>query len=256
MTNTDNTANTAPQGLFHPDNFDTFLRVEYEEVRNKENSGVTMIKEFPSANDSVSISEYKNALINYLNSHKYYSVQLLFAERNSTISEKSAIFNVDGIVKTQFTAPFSGAIRKDYEDKSFTVKVEIVFMQKRTAQNSITISGEKLNFLENLPVENHRNNAVTGEIVIKEVFSNKEDSKSMYSVDGVENLSTRTEKIARILDVMNNDEETLGYKRNFNLSAFVFLDDNSSYVEITGQIELTKGLIVPSTHEVVFTAII
>lgn len=248
-----NTVNNAPQGLFHPDNFDTFLRVEYEEVRNKENSGVTMIKELPSANDSVSISEYKNALINYLNSHKYYSVELLFAERNSTISEKSVIFNVDGIVKTQFTAPFSGAVRKDYEDKSFTVKVEIVFMQKRT---SITVSGEKLNFLENLPVENHRNNAVTGEIVIKEVFSNKEDSKSMYSVDGVENLSTRTEKIARILDVMNNDEETLGYKRNFNLTTFVSLDDNNSYVEITGQIELTKGLIVPSTHNVVFTAII
>lgn len=151
-----NTVNNAPQGLFHPDNFDTFLRLEYEEVGNKENSGVNMLTDFPAANDSASISEYKNVLINYLNSHKYYSVQLLFAERNSTISEKSVIFNVDGIVKTQFTAPFSGAIRKDYEDKSFTVKVEIVFMQKRTAQNSITISGEKLNFLENLPVENHK----------------------------------------------------------------------------------------------------
>lgn len=256
MTDTDNNANTAPQGLFHPDNFDTFLRLEYEEVGNKENSGVGMIKEFPSANDSVSISEYKNALINYLNSHKHHSVQLLFAERNSTISEKSVIFSVDGIVKTQFTAPFSGAVCKDYEDKSFTVKVEIVFMQKRTVQNSVAISGEKLNYLENLPVENHRNNAVTGELIIKEIFSNKEDMEKMYTVEEVKNLSSCTEKIARILDVMNNDEDSFGSKRNFNLTTFVFLDDNNSYVEITGQAEFTKGLIVPSTHDVVFKAII
>lgn len=248
-----NTANTAPQGLFHPDNFDTFLRIEYEEVGNKENSGVNMLTDFPAANDSTTIDEYKDAIIDDLNKRKDCSVQLLFAERSSTISEKSIIFNVDGMVRTKFDSPFSGAIRKDSKHKNFTVKAEIVFMQKRTSQKSVAISGEKLNFLENLP---RKNNAVTGELVIKEIFSNKEDLESMYSVEEVENLSTRTEKIARILDVMNNDEKILGYKRNFNLTTFVFLDDNSSYVEITGQVEFTKGLIVPSAHDVVFKAII
>lgn len=251
-----NTLNNAPQGLFHPDNFDTFLRVEYEEVGNKENSGVNMLKELPAVNDSVTIGEYKDALIDYLNSHRYYSVELLFAERNSIISEKGIIFNVDGMVKTKFTNPFSGAVHKDYEDKSFTVKAEIVFMQKRTSHKSVAISGEKLNYLESLPVDNKKNNAATGEIIIKEIFSNKEDMESMYSVDGVENLSTRTEKIARILDVMNNDEDSFGSKRNFNLTTLVVLDDNKAYVEITGQIEFTKGLIVPRHHDVVFKAII
>lgn len=248
-----NTVNNAPQGLFHPDNFDTFLRVEYEEVGNKENSGVNMLTDFPAANNSVTIGEYKDTIIDYLNSDKDYSVELLFAERNSTISEKSVIFNVDGMVRTKFDSPFSGAIRKDSKNKSFTVKAEIVFMQKRTSQKSVAISGEQLNFLENLP---RKNNAATGEIIIKEIFSNKEDMESMYSVDGVENLSTRTEKIARILDVMNNDEDSFGSKRNFNLTTLVVLDDNKAYVEITGQIEFTKGLIVPSTHDVVFKVII
>ena len=248
-----NTVNNAPQGLFHPDNFDTFLRVEYEEVGNKENSGVNMLTDFPAANNSVTIGEYKDTIIDYLNSDKDYSVELLFAERNSTISEKSVIFNVDGMVRTKFDSPFSGAIRKDSKNKSFTVKAEIVFMQKRTSQKSVAISGEQLNFLENLP---RKNNAVTGKLIIKEVFSNKEDSESMYTVEEVENLSTRTEKIARILDVMNNDEDSFGSKRNFNLTTLVVLDDNKAYVEITGQIEFTKGLIVPRHHDVVFKVII
>ena len=253
MTNTANTVNNAPQGLFHLDNFDTFLRIEYEEVGNKENSGVNMLTDFPAANNSVTIGEYKDTIIDYLNSDKDYSVELLFAERNSTISEKSVIFNVDGMVRTKFDSPFSGAIRKDSKNKSFTVKAEIVFMQKRTSQKSVAISGEKLNFLENLP---RKNNAVTGELIIKEVFSNKEDSESMYTVEEVENLSTRTEKIARILDVMNNDEKTLGYKRNFDVSTLLALDNDKTYVEITGQIELTKGLICPSAYDVVFKVII
>lgn len=248
-----NTVNNAPQGLFHPDNFDTFLRIEYEEVGNKENSGVNMLTDFPAANNSVTIGEYKDTIIDYLNSDKDYSVELLFAERNSTISEKSVIFNVDGMVRTKFDSPFSGAIRKDSKNKSFTVKAEIVFMQKRTSQKSVAISGEQLNFLENLP---RKNNAVTGKLIIKEVFSNKEDSESMYTVEEVENLSTRTEKIARILDVMNNDEDSFGSKRNFNLTTLVVLDDNKAYVEITGQIEFTKGLIVPRHHDVVFKVII
>lgn len=253
MSNTVNTVNTANKGMFHLDNFDTFLRIEYEEVGNKENSGVNMLTDFPAANDLTTIDEYKDVIIDDLNKRKDCSVQLLFAERSSTISEKSIIFNVDGMVRTKFESPFSGAIRKDSKHKNFTVKAEIVFMQKRTSQKSVAISGEKLNFLENLP---RKNNAVTGELIIKEIFSNKEDMESMYSVDGVENLSTRTEKINRILDVMNNDEDSFDSKRNFDVSTLVVLDNNKAYVEITGQVEFTKGLIVPITREILFTAVI
>lgn len=250
-----NTVNTANKGMFHPDNFDTFLRIEYEEVGNKENSGVNMLTDFPAANDLTTIDEYKDVIIDDLNKRKDCSVQLLFAERSSAISEKSIIFNVDGMVRTKFDSPFSGAIRKDSKHKNFTVKAEIVFMQKRTSQKSVAISGEQLNFLENLP---RKNNAVTGKLIIKEFFSNKEDLESMYSVEEVENLSARTEKIARILDVMNNDEKTLGYKRNFDVSTLLALDNDKTYVEITGHVAYNEELENPyaTTFDATFKVIV
>lgn len=42
-----NTVNNAPQGLFHPDNFDTFLRLEYEEVGKQRKQWCKHANRFP-----------------------------------------------------------------------------------------------------------------------------------------------------------------------------------------------------------------
>lgn len=256
MSNTANTVNTANKGMFHPDNFDTFVRVNYEEVGNKSNNGVALLEDIPSVGDANSISVYKDSIVDYLNDYEAYRVQLLFKERDNVMTEKGVIFNVDGLISSKYERPFRLELNKDGEEKTFSINAEIVFVQKRADHESTAISGEKLNYLENLPV--NKDDAITGEITLKRPSEEKDSMRMLYRVEGINNFPKLAEKIEHIVNTMNTDRESFSKKSSFDVANIATLEDGKSYVEITGHVAYNEELENPyaTTFDATFKVII
>lgn len=251
-----NIVNDVPRGLFHPDNFDTFVRVNYEEVGNKDNTGVFLLKNIPSAGGASSINVHKDSIVDYLNNYEEYRVQLLFKERDNAMTEKGIIFNVDGLISSKYERPFRLELNKDGEEKTFSINAEIAFVQKRADRESTAISGKKLNYLENLPVD--KDNATSGEITLKRPSEQRDSMCMVYCVGGVNNFPTLTEKIAHIVNTMNADKESFGEKCNFDVANITTLEDGKSYVEITGHVAYNEELENPyaTTFDATFKIVV